>query len=215
MRKYHQPDHSIRLHFDRDFQDRDFTEIYRSCLAAQDAFIDTANEFCTKRGLPGLDRTSIHSWEDVELSVLSACNILERLAQKDKEITPGFTGKMKAAFRSLCSHAGAGNILIDIIPTDSYCSVLCGGLKLIFTAMEKTNDYRHEIYTALEDIPYTLNDHAIMVHLNKEDEELHHRSSALYTSLFKLMNVLIAWFLRGSVGRRTLAISILLTYQSH
>ena len=179
----------------------DFDEVYQPCIAAQNAFVATANKLCAKYKLPPLDAALVHSWEDVEDSLSDACSILEGLADKDTEIPPGFTGKLKAAFRNLCNRSGAGTTLVNLVPTDSYCSVLCGGLKIIFKALEKTGQYRREIYTALENIPFVLNDHAAVIRLNMGDCDLHKRAAGLYASIFNLMDVIVTWFMRSSTGR--------------
>ncbi|KAH6879449.1 hypothetical protein B0T10DRAFT_447413 [Thelonectria olida] len=174
-------------------------DIYHTCLQAQTALILKANGLCIKRKIPLLDLTTSHSWTDVEESVLAACKSLETLAEKDKAVSPGFTGKMKKAFRSLCSNAGAGSTLANLVPTDSYCSVLCGGLKIIFRALEQTGHYRQEVYNALEELPFILNDNAILLELHNKDEELHRRVASLYTAMYKLMEVIVGWFLKPSL----------------
>lgn len=89
---------------------------------------------------------------------------------------------------------------MNIVPSDNYLSVLCGGLKVIFLALQQTDHYRRDIYTALEDLPFILNDHMAIIELNKSDEELHRRIAALYVSLFILMDVIFSWFLKSSLG---------------
>lgn len=126
--------------------------------------------------------------------------MLEGLSEKDKTVSPGFTGKLKAAFRKLCEHAGAGTTLTNLVPTDSYCSILCGGMKVIFKALEETGRYRQEIYNAVENIPYILSDHTALLVLNSQDAELHNRTARLYRSIFQLMEIIVSWFLKSSLG---------------
>ncbi|RSL50749.1 hypothetical protein CEP53_008684 [Fusarium sp. AF-6] len=177
----------------------DLDGIYRTCLDAQHSLVIKANELCAKRNLPSLDITTVCSWSDVEASVLDTCKVLETLSLKDKAITPGFTGKLKKAFRSLCSNAGAGTTLANLVPTDSYLSVLCGGLKIIFKALEESNHYRQEVYNALEELPIILNDNAALLEIHMQDEELHRRVSSLYTAIYRLMEVIVSWFLKSSL----------------
>ncbi|KAF4460099.1 hypothetical protein FALBO_13127 [Fusarium albosuccineum] len=174
-------------------------EIYNTCLQAQNSLVLKTNELCSKRKLPPVDITTSHSWSDVEESVLDACTALERLSDKDRTIPPGFTGKLNKAFRSLCRNAGAGTTLTNLVPTDSYCSVLCGGLKVIFKALEQTGNYRQEIYNALEELPFILNDNAALLDLHHKDEELHKRVASLYATIYRLMEVIISWFLKRSL----------------
>ncbi|RSM16662.1 hypothetical protein CDV31_004434 [Fusarium ambrosium] len=177
----------------------DLDGIYRTCLDAQNSLVIKANELCEKRNLPFLDITTACSWSDVEASVLDTCKVLENLSLKDKAITPGFTGKLKKAFRSLCSNAGAGTTLANLVPTDSYLSVLCGGLRIIFKALEESSHYRQEVYNALEELPFILNDNAALLEIHMRDEELHRRVASLYTAMYRLMEVIVSWFLKPSL----------------
>lgn len=170
------------------------------CLDAQSSLILHANELCAKRKIPKLDLTTPHSWGEVEDSVARACKVLEALSEKDKAAAPGFTGKLKSRFRSLCSHAGAGTTLSQLVPSDSYFSVLAGGLKVIFKALEQTGQYRQEVYEALEELPYILNDNAALLELHHRDEELHRRVAGLYVAIYNFMDVIISWFLKPSLG---------------
>lgn len=128
------------------------------------------------------------------------CKTLEALSEKDKATAPGFTGKLRGRFRSLCSNAGAGATLAQMVPNDSYFSVLSGGLKVIFRALEQAGAYRNEVYEALEELPFILNDNAALLELHKRDEELHRRLAGLYAAVYNLMDVIIGWFLKPSLG---------------
>lgn len=179
----------------------DYDKLYFNAIQAQSMFISRANLLCSKRKLPLLDIAESHSWLEVEKSVSKACEALEALSSKDKERVPGSTGKLKQAFRKLCSNAGAGTTLTNLVPTDSYCSVLCGGLKIIFKALEETGRYREEVYNALEELPFILNDNASFVGLNFTDVDLHTRVAAMYAAVYGLMEVIVDWFLKPSFGK--------------
>ncbi|CAJ0540988.1 Ff.00g078250.m01.CDS01 [Fusarium sp. VM40] len=157
-----------------------------------------ANELCVKRNMEPLDFTVAQSWDEVEQSVSQACKTLERLSSKDKTLSPGFTNKLKGRFRSLCTNAGAGTTLTNLVPTDSYCSVLCGGLRIIFKALEETGKYREEVYNALEEIPFILDDNSALLDLYHDDGELHQRVASLYRAIYQLMEVIVDWFLKTS-----------------
>ncbi|KAF4958072.1 hypothetical protein FSARC_11108 [Fusarium sarcochroum] len=176
-----------------------FDQIYASAINAQSALITTANKLCTKKKLPSLDLTVAHSWSEVDESVSNACKVLEVLSTKDKALKPGFTGKLRQGFRKICSNAGVGTTLANLVPTDSYCSVLCGGLKIIFKALEETGHYREEVGNALEAIPFILSDKITLVKLNNMDEELHRRVAAIYAAIYALLEVIVGWFLKSSL----------------
>ncbi|EGU89203.1 hypothetical protein FOXB_00297 [Fusarium oxysporum f. sp. conglutinans Fo5176] len=179
-------------------EDINYDEVYATAVQAQQAMITTANKLCVKKKLPSLNLTVAHSWSEVDQSVSDACKTLEALSSEDKALRPGFTGKMKQAFRKLCDNAGSGGTIANLVPTDSYCSILCGGLKIIFKALEATGHYREEICNALEEIPFILNDNTALVKLNNMDEEMHRRVAAIYAAIYALLEVIVGWFLKPS-----------------
>lgn len=136
----------------------------------------------------------------MEDSAKRACEIFEQFAIKDKKLPSGFTGRMKTTFRSFCQRAEMGKTLISMIPDESYTSVLCGGLKIIFTALEQSHQYRQEIYVALDNLNNLLKDLPSRLHLNNWDEELHHRMAVFYASVFKLLETICKWFLQRGIG---------------
>ncbi|KAI1417812.1 hypothetical protein F5Y13DRAFT_151896 [Hypoxylon sp. FL1857] len=186
----------------RDTQTRlpdDYKELYTMCSAPANELIVTANKYLRKRGQPLLQLGDFNSWVDVESSMMSTCNTLDALAVQDHN-TNGFTNKVKSAFRALCQKAEIGLTFASMVPSDMPCgSVLCGGLKAIFTALERTHNYREDVYRAIEDIPYIINDHAVYIDIDTEDEELHRRNAALYQALFRLMQHILLWFVKNPV----------------
>ncbi|KAL9088211.1 MAG: hypothetical protein Q9165_006338 [Trypethelium subeluteriae] len=175
----------------------DYDDIYFPCSQARDGFLATANKYSKKLGQPPLDLNTSHSWVDVEKSVEAACAQLEVLASKDKDLS-GASGKLKRVFRSLCRNAGAGENLAALVPSDTFTSVLCGGLKVIFSGLRQTGVYREEVYKALEDLPFILTDHAAHVKIYDKDRELHCRTAALYVAIFHALNHILGWFLKNT-----------------
>ncbi|OTA66653.1 hypothetical protein K449DRAFT_420314 [Hypoxylon sp. EC38] len=174
-------------------------ELYTVCLAPANELIITANKYFRKRGHPSLKLEDFNNWADVEKSMVSACNALDALSSQDRS-TRGFTGKIKSAFRALCQKAEIGLTFASMVPTEMPCgSVLCGGLKAVFTALERSHNYREDVYKAIEDIPYIINDHAVYIDIHVEDEELHRRNAALYVALFLLMQHILLWFVENPV----------------
>ncbi|KAM0228255.1 hypothetical protein ACHAPO_010904 [Fusarium lateritium] len=176
----------------------DYDEVYANTIRAQNVLITRVNLLCSKKKLTPLNLSDIHLWTEVDQSVSKACEALEAISSKDKERVPGFTGKLKQAFHKLCNNAGVGTTLANLVPTDSYCSILCGGLKIIFKALEETGRYREEVYNALEELPFILNDNAAFIGLHAKDENLHRRVAAIYAAIYGLMEVIVDWFLKPS-----------------
>ncbi|KAK8003630.1 hypothetical protein PG990_001378 [Apiospora arundinis] len=175
-------------------------ELYEPCFKAADELIATANKYSKKRSLQLLKITDVHTWDEVDDAMLAACGSLEHMAAKDKD-TSGFAGKVKSAFRALCQRANIGLNFTNLVPQDfPGGSVLCGGLKMIFTALQSSNNYREDVYQAIEDLPYTINDHAVYIRLDKQDEDLHRRNAALYAALFQLLECILSWFAKNPVA---------------
>ncbi|XXG99265.1 hypothetical protein Hte_005602 [Hypoxylon texense] len=170
------------------------------CALPANELIATANKYLKKREQPLLIVGDLNSWTDVENSMLSACKTIDALSDQDRS-TVGFTGKVKSAFRALCERAEIGLTFTSMVPSELPCSsVLCGGLKTIFTALQRSHNYREDVYRAIEDIPYTLNDHALDITIHVQDGELHRRNAALYVALFRLMQHLLTWFVKNPIG---------------
>jgi hypothetical protein len=110
----------------------------------------------------------------------------------------GSLGRLKKAFRGLCQNAGVGQTCAVLIPNDSFgfTSVLCGGLKVVFTGLRATGLYRQEVYRTLEGLPTQLEDLAANVSLYEQDEQVHVRAAALYVASFRLLNHILLWFLQ-------------------
>ncbi|KAK8035088.1 hypothetical protein PG993_010083 [Apiospora rasikravindrae] len=190
-----------------DNSDNNRNELYAPCFKAADELIATANKYSKKRSLKSLSIADVHTWDEVDTAMLAACDSLERIATKDKD-TSGFTGKVKSAFRALCQRANIGLNFTNLVPQDfPGGSVLCGGLKMVFTALQSTSNYQDDVYRAIEDLPFTINDHAAYICLDKQDEDLHRRNAALYAALFQLLECILSWFAKNPVGALATAIA--------
>jgi hypothetical protein len=161
------------------------------------------NKYRQKLKLPALTVDAKHNWTDVDGELQTACAAMEVVAARDSDFS-GSVGKLRRAFRMLCQQAGCGNTFVSLIPNDAFgfSSMLCGGLKVIFTGLYQTALYREEVYRTLEDLPFILADHSTPPNLSVcgDDEELHRRTASMYVSVFKLLEHLLAWFVRNTFG---------------
>ncbi|KAI1765477.1 hypothetical protein GGR53DRAFT_261497 [Hypoxylon sp. FL1150] len=174
-----------------------YTQLYSACSTPANELLETANKYLKKREQPLLKLGDLNGWKDVENSMLLACDTIDDLSDKDRS-TIGFTGKVKSAFRALCQRAEIGLTFTSMVPSEMPCSsVLCGGLKAVFTALQRSHNYREDVYKAIEDIPYILNDHALDISVGAQDGELHRRNAALYVALFRLMQHILVWFVKN------------------
>ncbi|KAK8058635.1 hypothetical protein PG994_009083 [Apiospora phragmitis] len=112
--------------------------------------------------------------------------------------------------------ANIGLNFTNLVPQDfSGGSVLCGGLKMVFTALQSSSNFRDDVYRAIEDLPFTINHHAAYIRLDKQDEDLHRRNAALYAALFQLLECILSWFAKNPVGVLEILILFVFSVQSN
>jgi hypothetical protein len=159
----------------------------------------TANKYLEKLKLPALETSHETDWDAVQARMEEACLALERVSARENDLS-GIKGKMKKAFRSLCKNAGTGKIFTSLIPDDLGGSVLCGGLNVIFTALQQTEVHREAVYKALERLPSILNNHVEYAELANEDAEVHRRTAKLYTEVLITLDHILRWFMTNAFG---------------
>lgn len=120
----------------------------------------------------------------------------------EDQLTTGLRSKLQKGFKTLCQHAGAGQTFVSLIPSDLFglSSLLCGALKMIFSAMQQSETHRTEVYKALAELPILICDHSVFCKGLIEDEQLHWRASELYASIFRLLGHIFNWYSKSSIG---------------
>jgi hypothetical protein len=158
------------------------------------------NNYLQKRGQEPLIVNSKYAWEDVELSLSAACDAIVALAAKDKNAT-GFSARLRQGYQTLCNHAKDAQGFLSLIPSDVMgSSVLCGGLTIVFKALEQTGYQRTAVHMALEELPVILNDRVSYIKIHGHDEELHRRMAALYASVLRAMGLILKWLKANSLS---------------
>ncbi|KAH6693814.1 hypothetical protein F5X68DRAFT_47191 [Plectosphaerella plurivora] len=181
----------------------DYSRLYADCFAARDAFHETANCYLLKRGRPPFaastaSSSQVNSWADVEATVTQACKSLDNLAG-ESEAVQGFTGRLRRAYRALCSNSGTVSCYLDLVPSDMMISsTLRGALQLVFTAMESSANHRQAVFAALEEIPIILTDRAATLNIFASDEALHVRMAALYVEMLGVLRHIVKYFTKNS-----------------
>lgn len=183
---------------------RDYDEVYKGCVEARDSLIQTANKYRKKLNQPPLELAETHTWDEVDQSVQLAC--LEITAQDKKQATRA-TDRVRKAFRSLCRHAGVGQTVVSLLPGDALglSNVICGGFKVIFSAMQQAAVYRETIFKALEELPVILEDASEISKTTvfKDSEKLHQRRAQLFIAIFGALRHILLWFVKNSLGMNT------------
>ncbi|KAI1340922.1 hypothetical protein F5Y15DRAFT_414644 [Xylariaceae sp. FL0016] len=190
--------HSHNWIEERQQHDMDLNEIYADCVVAQRRLTSTADKLARKRKIDNSDLQTNLTWSDIEISAATTCDMLQGIAKKNADTHKDTAGRLRRAFNRLCNNAGAGVTLSKLVPSDGYTSIICGGLNVIFTALQKSGLYRKEVLDSLEVIPSLLQENAALLELDKSDEGLHRRVAAIYEALFELMQEIMRWFLQNS-----------------
>lgn len=159
------------------------------------------NKYTEKAKQPPLTLNTPHDWTDVEKSAHAACDWIGNILKEDQAIT-GLRSKLQKGFKTLCQYAGAGQIFVSLIPSDIFglSSLLCGALKMIFSAMQQSETHRTEVYKALAELPILICDHSAFCKGLNDDEQLHHRASELYASIFRLLGHIFKWYSKSFIG---------------
>ncbi|KAK8099950.1 hypothetical protein PG999_010324 [Apiospora kogelbergensis] len=176
----------------------DYEGIYAEYSEVQKTFLQTANKCLEKLKLPPMEVSDSSGWEGIQASMDAACEILEKVSSRDKDMK-GVTGKTKKAFRSLCNKAGAGKAFTQLIPDDMFGSVIGGGLNVILTCLEKTGMHRANVYKTLEKLPRIIEDSLDWVEIADEDANVHKRMAKLYTEICLTLDNILRWFVLNSL----------------
>ncbi|RYP71844.1 hypothetical protein DL771_004556 [Monosporascus sp. 5C6A] len=182
---------------------QDRRELYEKCIQARDELLQAANKYRKKVKQPLIDATTPHTWSELDEGVTAVCRDVEKLAAQDNKKMTGLAGRVKQAFRSLCCHAGAAQTVLSFVPGDvfGFSSVMCAGVKVIFSAMQQTALYREVMFKALEEFPPLLQDASELCGfiILDNNEDLHRRRANLYTAIFQALRHILLWFVKNSL----------------
>ncbi|KAJ9149747.1 hypothetical protein NKR23_g4164 [Pleurostoma richardsiae] len=107
----------------------------------------------------------------------------------------GTWGRIRRAFRRVGNTKSVLEPWMQLLPSQSeYFSILCGGLKLIYTAAARLEDLREEIYRALEELPSLLSITYRAVDIFTKSERLQEASIELYVATLGLLEHIVNWF---------------------
>jgi hypothetical protein len=153
-----------------------------------------------KQRQPPIQLNTNHDWTEVENALISACNQLDRTVFGNRTHS-NLLSRLRSGFQTLCRHARTAQTFISFIPSDFMCSsVLCGGLKTIFSALEKTGNHRDEIQKALAELPEILDETALRMRVHQHSEELHKRSEKLFSAVLRVMSHILHWLCEKSMS---------------
>ncbi|KAI0890588.1 uncharacterized protein GGS22DRAFT_151322 [Annulohypoxylon maeteangense] len=123
--------------------------------------------------------------------VLSIAQQLQSKHQDDKT-SKGYLGKIRRCFRRLMEHRGILHNILSFIPNDSYGSVISGGFTIILAAIDRAEDLRGEICSALAEIPTQLEQINATINIHKLSRELKKRADSVFIAIFELLESIVA-----------------------
>ena len=153
-------------------------------------------------------RTSInveepHSWEQVLAQVDDAAR-----AYNDKS---SLWSKVRRGMKKFGEDHRAFDAWLGLLPTQSeYCSIICGGLKLVINAAARFREVRECIFEALAEIPIQLNNTKLILQVFKKSRELHQCSSELYISTLAALQHIVIWFQERATSKFRMSVATLL-----
>ena len=134
-----------------------------------------------------IDLSDVHTWDQVLAEV-------NRVASRYK-VTPTFWSKVRRGLKKFGENHEAFDAWLGLLPTQSnYCSIICGGLKLVISAAFRFKEVRESVFNALSEIPVLLNNTKLILQVFRKSQELHSCSSELYISTLAALAHMVTWF---------------------
>ncbi|KAL8841966.1 MAG: hypothetical protein Q9176_002903 [Flavoplaca citrina] len=128
-------------------------------------------------------------------------------AKLDAEVTAikGMSGAVRKLARRLGDAGPTFRAWLQMLPTDSYGSVICGGFKIIIDAAIKHKELCEEVFDALGDIPEVIRD-AEFSFREYKSEALHKRVAKLYTVITETLKGILSFYKERASGRHMRAV---------
>ncbi|KAI0593412.1 hypothetical protein F4775DRAFT_597235 [Biscogniauxia sp. FL1348] len=138
--------------------------------------------------------------------VLQVAKELQAKHQSDAEAR-GCLGKIRRCFRHVVEHRGTLHSLLGFIPNDSYGSSICGGFTVILAAIDRAENLRDEVYTALAEIPRQLQQTSTLIDIHKQSRKLKCTADSVFIAIFEVLELIIKE-LTKSFTRKTVTLTL-------
>ncbi|KAI1461614.1 hypothetical protein F4805DRAFT_239010 [Annulohypoxylon moriforme] len=138
--------------------------------------------------------------------VLSIAQQLQSKHQEDKT-SKGYLGKIRRCFHRFMEHRGVLHNMLSFIPNDSYGSAISGGFAIILAAIDRAEDLRGEICSALAEIPIQLEQINATINIHKSSRELKRRADSVFIAIFDLLESIVGE-LSKSVTKKTISVTL-------
>ncbi|KAK7539259.1 uncharacterized protein J3D65DRAFT_618039 [Phyllosticta citribraziliensis] len=169
---------------------QDMKCFYMDCIKAQDKLRNTMEKYQTVSRDRCIELKRQQTWKDVE----------EGLDEFSKEVVKAEheyrekLGSVRSGFRRFSNNSNSVKVFADLIPSsDSYLSVLCGGIKLVCVAASRIGQIRKIVTEFLLQIHSLLDDKGKLLDLYSRDIELHRRNAELSTCILVVLAEIVRW----------------------
>lgn len=170
----------------------DFAKVYAKSIEAQEKLISSANAYLQKNKQDRIDLAKDGDWLTTKTRMNQASLALDKILSKRRDMT-GFTGRLRRCFNILCENAGVGRIFVSVIPDDlMLTSGICGGLNVIFNALEQHGIHESAVLRALEDLPPVLSTHEAYAEAAAQDVRIHELTDSLYVAVCEVLDQILA-----------------------
>jgi hypothetical protein len=170
---------------------RDFPGLYKSCLEIRDSFLVSINRYRREQGQLAVTENAGETWKGVIRAVNQLYAELAKAETEDGE-SGIFAQNMKEAFQK--NDSGIVAFLRNSTPSRlMLSSVLCAGLKALYSAARDVGYHRNAIFSALEECPSLLQGPPDFLDIFEADENFHTKMAELYAALSKLFRTMLKW----------------------
>lgn len=123
-------------------------------------------------------------------------------AQIDADVNAikGMSGAVRKLTRRLGDAGPAFNAWLQILPTDTFGSAICGGFKILIDAATRHKDLCQEVFDALGEIPEVIKD-ADFSFSEYQSEELSKRVAKLYAVIMETLKRMLSFYQERASGR--------------
>ena len=113
---------------------------------------------------------------------------------KKGEGQEGIRAKIRGCLRKFSDNAESFTVLLEFLPTDTYGSLIFGGVSVILSAASKVGRAREGVLEALAEIPEILASAGIFDTMYKNSPRLQGAVSQLYVAILRALEYILLWF---------------------
>lgn len=174
--------------------------MYRQSIDAHGSLIPTLNDYLEKTNRENLDVSTECTWTTLKTNMGQTSAALQGALDKRRD-TDSFVGKVRKVFSVLCESAALGKVFTSVIPSElGLASSICGGLNVIFSAMEQKAIHERSVRDAIEELPLILRTHEPFAEAAAYDIRIHQETDGLYVAVCHVLQHVVKWLIENSLS---------------